>query len=207
MEVMNHPAVDGSRIYSTHVHDIYSLLGVEATRACLLSELIGLFEEAGVNYRHLGILCDIMTRNGRLMSIDRYGINKSDNGPLAKASFEETEKILLKAALFGEVDPITGVSANIMTGQAIRAGTSFTQILLDETAQERLLQGMPPVEVSAEDAQEEEATDLSQEMIDAELYEDSNDACATTQLRMNITMPQDQPQLDEPDGELVILEA
>ena len=207
LEVMNHPAVDGTRLYSTHVHDIYQNLGVEAARACLISELFGLFEEAGVNYRHLGILCDVMTRNGRLMSIDRYGINKMDNGPLAKASFEETGSILLKAALFGEVDPITGVSANIMMGQSIRGGTAFSHILLDETAQERLLQGLPPVEETDESNEEEEGVDLTQEMIDAELYEDPNDACATTQLRMNISMPTDVPLLDEPEGELIVLEA
>jgi hypothetical protein len=49
-----------------------------------------------------------MTRAGKLMSADRYGINKNDIGPLAKASFEETEKILLRAAVFGEVDPDYG---------------------------------------------------------------------------------------------------
>ena len=30
--------------------------------------------------------------------------------PLAKASFQETEKIFLRAALFGEMDPVTYVS-------------------------------------------------------------------------------------------------
>ena len=203
LEVMNHPAVDGSHLYSTHVHDVYSNLGVEATRATLLSELTGLFEEAGVNYRHLGLLCDVMTKNGKLMSVDRYGINKLDNGPLAKASFEETEKILLKAALFGEVDPITGVSANIMTGQPIRGGTSFAQILLDENALGRLLQGLPPTEDG--DLEEEEGEELTQDMIDAEMHEDENDACATTQLRMNITAPADISLIDEPDIEMMVL--
>uniref|UniRef100_A0A6C0IBR6 DNA-directed RNA polymerase n=1 Tax=viral metagenome TaxID=1070528 RepID=A0A6C0IBR6_9ZZZZ len=203
LEVMNHPAVDGSHLYSTHVHDVYSNLGVEATRATLLSELTGLFEEAGVNYRHLGLLCDVMTKNGKLMSVDRYGINKLDNGPLAKASFEETEKILLKAALFGEVDPITGVSANIMTGQPIRGGTSFAQILLDENAIGRLLQGLPPTEDG--ELEEEEGEELTQDMIDAEMHEDENDACATTQLRMNITAPADISIIDEPDIEMMVL--
>ena len=203
LEVMNHPAVDGSHLYSTHVHDVYSNLGVEATRATLLSELTGLFEEAGVNYRHLGLLCDVMTKNGKLMSVDRYGINKLDNGPLAKASFEETEKILLKAALFGEVDPITGVSANIMTGQPIRGGTSFAQILLDENALGRLLQGLPPTEDG--ELEEEEGEELTQDMIDAEMHEDENDACATTQLRMNITAPADISIIDEPDIEMLVI--
>jgi DNA-directed RNA polymerase II subunit RPB1 len=69
------------------------------------------------------------------MSADRIGVNKKGKiGPLAKASFEQTEDIMLRAAMFGEMDPVTGVSANIMTGQPIQGGTSFSQVLVDEMA-------------------------------------------------------------------------
>ena len=205
LEVMNHPAVDGRRVLSTHPHDIYENLGVEATRMTLLNEITDLFEEAGVNYRHIGLLVDVMTRTGRLMSADRYGINKNDIGPLAKASFEETEKILLKAAQFGEIDPITGVSANIMMGQPIRGGTSFAQILLDESALIRLMEGLPPLkEGEGDDEDEEEAP--TDEQIDAEIYETDADLCSSTQLKMNITMPPAGVFIEEPDMDLQIIE-
>jgi hypothetical protein len=119
------------------------------------------------------------------MSIDRYGINKMDSGPLAKACFEETEKILKNAALFGEMDPVTGVSANIMMGQPIRAGTAFTQILLDEDALPRLLEGLPPVE--EDDEEEPDAPD--QAMIDEELYGQEHDACTRLETQMNMILP------------------
>ena len=204
LEVMNHPAVDGTLLISTHVHDIYENLGIEATRQILLNEISELFEEAGVNSRHLGLLCDVMTRAGRLMSVDRYGINKNDIGPLAKASFEETEKILLKAALFGEIDPITGVSANIMMGQPLRGGTSFSQILLDEGALQRLMEGLPPL---PESDQYEDDEGPTQEQVDAELYRDPNDVCSSTQMRMNVMMPPAATLMEEPDMELQILES
>ncbi len=204
IEVLNHPAVDGNKLYSTNVHDIYQQLGIEAARAVLYQEISGLFEEAGINYRHLGLLCDWMTRIGRFMSVDRYGINKNDTGALAKASFEETEKILLKAAQFGELDPVTGISANIMTGQPIRGGTAFTQILLDEFALPRLLEGLPPLPVDDEEDQENNAPD--QENIDAELYEDLNDACATTNLRMNAAIPTNVPLAEEEDIEITVMD-
>lgn len=156
IEVMNHPAVDGRRILSTHPYDIYENLGIEATRATLLSEIQDLFEDAPVNIRHIGLLTDVMTRTGRLMSVDRYGINKTDIGPLAKASFEETEKILLRAAQFGEVDPVTGVASNIMMGQPIRGGTAFSQILLDESAMMNLMKGLPAVTEDEEEEEEDE---------------------------------------------------
>jgi DNA-directed RNA polymerase II subunit RPB1 len=198
--VLNHPYVDGARLTSSHVHDIYPMLGIEATRATLSQEITTLFDEAGVNPRHLGLLCDVMTRAGRLMSVDRYGINKMDIGPLAKASFEETEKILLKAALFGEMDPVTGLAANIMTGQPFRGGTGFFNVLLDEAAFLRMQEGLPPMDV--EESEDEGPT---QEQIDKELYEDQNDICATTRLRMNVAMPAAATIGDEPDVEWAIM--
>lgn len=203
VSVMTHPLVDAEQLYSTNVHDIYEQLGIEATRNTLYAELNDLFDEAGINYRHLGLLCDVMTHAGRLMSVDRYGINKTDNGPIGKACFEETEKVLLDAALFGEMDPVTGVSANIMMGQTIRAGTAFSQIMLDEVALPRLMEGLPPVE----EEEEEEEFQLTQDMINQELYgRNTNDACAQVETRMNMILPNPdggRPVMEEEDIELV----
>jgi DNA-directed RNA polymerase II subunit RPB1 len=202
LEVMNHPAVDATRVYSTHVHDIYSQLGIEATRAVLYNEIQTLFEEGQINYRHLGLLVDVMCRAGRLMSVDRYGINKLDIGPLAKASFEETERILLKAAVFGEMDPVTGVSASIMTGQPIRAGTAFSDIMLDEMAVLRLQKGLPPAAPLGGDDE-----GPTQEQVDQELTLDPNDMCSQSRLRLNINLPKAKSTLeDEPDIEIAVVE-
>jgi DNA-directed RNA polymerase II subunit RPB1 len=202
LAVMRHPYVDAKRLTSSHVHDIYEVLGIEATRQTLLNEITNLFEEAGVNNRHLGLLCDVMTRAGRLMSADRHGINKTDIGPIAKASFEETEKILLNAALYGELDPVTGVSANIMMGQPIRGGTGFFQILLDEGAFLRLQEGLPPVAPLDEDDLEAP----TEEQIEEELHENEDDLCSRARLRMNIAMPKAVTMMEEPDVELDIID-
>jgi DNA-directed RNA polymerase II subunit RPB1 len=195
LEVMNHPAVDATRVTSTHVHDIYSQLGIEATRHILYTEIATLFEDGQINYRHLGLLVDVMTRAGRLMSVDRYGINKLDIGPLAKASFEETERILLKAAVFGEIDPVTGISANIMAGQPIRGGTAFSDILLDEVAVMRLQKGLPPSMPLKGEAPAPDDEEMG-------LERDANDMCSPGRLRMNLTLPTANVKItDEPDVE------
>jgi len=198
IKVMNHPAVDGTKLYSTNVWDVYEVLGIEATRAILFHEINGLFESVGVNFRHLCLLCDVMTRFGRLMSIDRYGINKNDIGTLAKASFEETEKILLKAALFGEVDPVMGVSANIMMGQPIRGGTAFSQILMDDQVLAQLLKD---VDVDEHALEEEKVGDVSQ-------WEETTaltDPCGAAPFQMNMVMPNAVPIMEEPDVEINIM--
>jgi DNA-directed RNA polymerase beta' subunit len=197
INVMNHPLVDGSKLYSTNVWDVYEVLGIEATRAILFNEINGLFDSVGVNYRHLCLLCDVMTRFGRLMSIDRYGINKNDIGPLAKASFEETEKILLKAALFGEVDPVTGVSANIMMGQPIRGGTAFSQIVLDDQMLVELLSAVD-VDKNKGVLEEEKAGNLAADLL-------VSDPCSITKFQMNMVLPSAKTVLEEPDIEIDII--
>ena len=65
------------------------------------------------------------------ISIFRHGINNDDIGPIAKASFEETPEMFLKAARHAELDPMRGVSANVMCGQEGYFGTSSFQVVLD----------------------------------------------------------------------------
>jgi DNA-directed RNA polymerase II subunit RPB1 len=198
IKAMSHPLVDGTRVYSTNVWDVYEILGIEATRTTLFNEINGLFDSVGVNYRHLCLLCDVMTRSGQLMSIDRYGINKNDIGTLAKASFEETEKILLKAALFGEMDPVTGVSANIMMGQPIRGGTAFSQILLDDQMLVEMLKNMNV----NEEANDEEEIDIG--FLD-EHQMNVMDECSRTQFHTSMILPESKATIDEPEIELNIL--
>jgi len=202
IKVMNHPAVDGTRLYSTNVWDVYEILGIEATRAILYNEINGLFDSVGVNYRHLCLLCDVMTRFGRLMSIDRYGINKNDIGTLAKASFEETEKILLKAALFGEVDPVTGVSANIMMGQPIRGGTAFSQILMDDQMLGKLLESVDLDKYKGvlEDELGGDITELGEAGLQLA------DPCSSTQFQMNMVLPSGKTVIEEPEIEIDLVD-
>ena len=194
IKVMNHPAVDASRLYTTNVHDVMDILGLEAVRAILINELLPIFEQAPVNYRHLGILCDYITRSGRLVSIDRYGINKNDIGPLGKMSFEETSKIVLNAARFGEVDPVTGVSANIMMGQAFRGGTAFSQIMMDDVMLEQLTKGLDAVP----DDEEEMTGDVGDLLAEPEA-----DFCNVQQFQINMHLPHAMTGMEEEPIELI----
>jgi len=165
LEILCHPSVDPTRVYSNNVYDMYENFGIEAARALLLNELRNTIS-SGIHTRHTGMLVDRMTAKGRLMSCDRYGVNKLDIGTLAKASFEQTEEIMLKSALYGERDPILGVSANIMLGSVIRGGTSFSDVLYDEATAIQLRKDAPPPPSAILEVQDE----LTQEQIESKLY-------------------------------------
>ena len=135
MEVMRQPGVDSTRTISNDIYEVYEMFGIEAAKRVLMKEIKEVIKGGGsyVNYRHLSLLVDTMTNRGYLMSIDRFGINRGNIGPLAKCSFEETTDQLFKASIFGELDKLNGVSSNIMMGQIPKCGTGESDILIDET--------------------------------------------------------------------------
>jgi DNA-directed RNA polymerase II subunit RPB1 len=125
--------IDTTRTYTTDIQEIYRVMGVEAARQSILNEITEVieFDSTYINYHHLSVLCDRMTCNDKLVSIFRHGINGDDIGPIAKASFEETPEMFLKAARHGILDTMRGVSANVMCGQEGYFGTSAFQVMLD----------------------------------------------------------------------------
>ena len=68
---------------------------MEAVRKALEKEMnhVISFDGSYVNYRHLALLCDIMTCRGHLMAVTRHGINRQEVGALMRCSFEETVSI------------------------------------------------------------------------------------------------------------------
>ena len=58
-------------------------------------------------------------------------ISQIGGQPIAKASFEETPEMFLKAARHADLDTMRGVSANVMCGQEGYFGTSAFQVILD----------------------------------------------------------------------------
>lgn len=134
MDVFNAPHVDWTKTISNHIYEVMEVLGIEAARQMVIDEIFNVlkFNGAYVNPRHIELLADVMCREGYLISVDRHGTNKSDSGPWARASFEETTNQLFGAAMYGEEDPMTGVSANIMFGQPFIGGTNSFDVSLDE---------------------------------------------------------------------------
>lgn len=131
--VLSLEGVDPSKTISNDLVEITRVLGIEAVRQGLMKELREVLNVYGiyVNYRHLSVLCDVMTQRGYLMSITRHGINRTESGPLKKASFEETVEMLLEAAAYSEVDYLKGVTENIMLGQLAPIGTGEIDVLID----------------------------------------------------------------------------
>ena len=165
MDVLALDYIDVNRTISDDIQEIHSVLGIEAAREALLSEMTGVFENDGtyINYHHLSLLCDRMTASSGMVSIFRHGINNDNIGPIAKASFEETPEMFLKAARHAELDQMRGISANVMCGQEGYYGTSSFQVMLDLP---QMIAKMEDVAFQAQNEQEEIAEAMGSAAMD-----------------------------------------
>ena len=134
LDILSYENVDVINTISNDIYEVLDVLGIEAARMILMEEFMDVIISAGssLNPRHIQVLVDTMTFSGGIMSIDRFGINRSNYGPIAKASFEEMTDQLYRSAIFGEVDNCNGVSANVLFGQEATCGTGCSDILFDE---------------------------------------------------------------------------
>jgi len=132
-EILSLPYIDADNTTSNNIMEVYQVLGIEAARQTIYNEMNEVIEHDGtyINYHHIGLLCDRMTCNKKMVSIFRHGINNDNIGPIAKASFEETPEMFLRAARHAELDNMCGVSANVMTGQVGKFGTGAFDVVLD----------------------------------------------------------------------------
>ena len=133
MDLLALEYIDSRRTVSNDIREMLDIFGIEAARDCIYYELSSAIEGEGgyINAHHKALLCDRMSITPSMVPIDRHGINKDDIGPIAKASFEETPEMFLKAARHAELDQLRGVSSNVMCGQEGYYGTSSFQLMID----------------------------------------------------------------------------
>ena len=179
LDILALDCIDMTRTFSNDIMEVYNVLGIEAARQMIYTELAEVLEFDGsyLNYHHMAMLCDRMTYSSKLISIFRHGINNDNIGPIAKASFEETPEMFLKAAKHGELDTMRGISANVMVGQEGMFGTNAFQIILD-------IERMKQITISEKDKYHK---DSSQDVINQYFshIEESGSQCSASKLKLN----------------------
>ncbi len=130
--IMDVAGVDKYRLYTNDVFAMYKQFGIESARYTLAKELMHTLSEQSitVDHRHLLLIADAMTSSGTIKGIGRHGLSGQKNSVLARAAYEETVKHLINAAAFGEIDPMSGVTENILVGKLIPLGTGSVKLAM-----------------------------------------------------------------------------
>ena len=125
------PGVDSSRSMSNNIHEIYKTLGIEATRQAIVEFASSTMKDGGldVDVRHIMLVADMMTADGKIKAIGRYGVAGQKGSVLARANFEETIKHLTKAAVKAEVDNLDSIIENVIINQVVPVGTGMFRLV------------------------------------------------------------------------------
>lgn len=130
-KVLKIEGVDETRTVCNNPFEILDVFGVEAARNAIIREAVNTIEEQGlgVDIRYVSVLADLMTSEGTIMGIGRYGIAGNKDSVIARMAFEETKKHLINASISGERDPLRGHVENIIMNQVVPMGTgAFTLV-------------------------------------------------------------------------------
>ncbi|MEM4289315.1 MAG: DNA-directed RNA polymerase subunit A' [Nitrososphaerota archaeon] len=131
-EIMSIPEVDFSRVRTNDIHEVASVLGIEAARQLIVEEAQQLLREQGldVDVRHLLLLSDAMTLDGKVRQVGRHGVVRLKSSVLARAAFEISFQTLVEAAVSGEIDQLQGNIERILIGREVPVGTGRVSLLM-----------------------------------------------------------------------------
>ncbi|KAK3109581.1 hypothetical protein LTR53_017016 [Teratosphaeriaceae sp. CCFEE 6253] len=120
-----------NHLYTNSIHDILLHYGVEAGRAAIVIELQSVFGGHGISVdpRHLMLIAEYMTRDGRYQAFSRMGY-RGNPSPFMKMSFETTVSFLRDAVLEGDWDDLSNPSARIVVGGLAKVGTGGFDVMM-----------------------------------------------------------------------------
>jgi DNA-directed RNA polymerase III subunit RPC1 len=142
---MTTEGVVGTETTTNSVMECRDVLGIEAARSTIATEIAAVMGDMGIDPRHMQLLADVMTYKGEVLGITRFGLSKMRDSVLQLASFEKTPDHLFEAAAGMKSDKIEGVSECIIMGQTMSVGTGAFQVvrLLDLKAEDTTAKPTP----------------------------------------------------------------
>ncbi len=134
-EIMEVKGIDKTKTRSNDIHDVSSVLGIEAARQTIINEIKAVLESQGldINDRHLKLVADAMTSSGVVKGVTRMGIISDKASILARATFETPDKQFVNATIQGARDELSSVIENILLNQPIPVGTGLPGLLVKIT--------------------------------------------------------------------------
>jgi DNA-directed RNA polymerase subunit A'' len=134
-ELLAFKGVDKDKVLSNDIHEVSSILGVEAARQLVINEINKVISSQGlaVDKKHAMLVADMMVSSGAVKGITRMGIIADKNSVLARASFETAVKQFVQATKTGKRDRLASVIENIILNQPVPVGTGLPGLLVKVT--------------------------------------------------------------------------
>lgn len=129
--ILNIKGLDLSRCKTDSILEMEDLLGIEAARESIISEMKAAM--TGVANIHCSVYADEMCSFGTVTSIQKTGLSiREYNNVLLRASFSHPVQILEDAAKNSVLNKIYGISSALCCGSTPRVGTTYSGVILND---------------------------------------------------------------------------
>lgn len=124
--------IDENSWETNDIAQVYERYGIEAGRRSIISEIASVLNVYGldVNYRHLSLIGDHMTRTGKILPMTRGSMNHQSS-PFLRITFERAMHYMQDACLHRDVDDLRSPASSIIVGQIGRFGTGAFEVMQD----------------------------------------------------------------------------
>lgn len=123
--VFTNPRVDVTKVQTDAIQEIYAMLGIEASRQKVISELRNIVDVC--NHRHYLTYADEMTYTGRVTSIESSGLKaRETSNVLLRIGFSSPLATIEEAVSNSMEDAVTGITGPLLVGSIPRHGTLFS---------------------------------------------------------------------------------
>jgi DNA-directed RNA polymerase subunit A" len=131
--------IDMLNTTTNDIFEIFEVLGVEAARTAIIEETVNVLKNQSIetDVRHIMLLADLMTADGIIRGIGRYGVSGRKASVFARASFEVPLRHLFNAAMYGELDELSSVIENVMVNQPVPVGTGMVKLKVERAEEEK----------------------------------------------------------------------
>lgn len=137
--ILSMKEIDMLNTTTNDIFEIFEVLGVEAARTAIIEETVNVLKNQSIetDARHIMLLADLMTADGIIRGIGRYGVSGRKASVFARASFEVPLKHLFNAAMYGELDELSSVIENVMVNQPVPVGTGMVKLKVERAEEEK----------------------------------------------------------------------
>lgn len=128
--VIVNPDLDPEQVHCSNIVEVERFFGIVAARNKIIVELDVI--ASGGDPRHKFLYADEMTRNGRVVNIERTGLGtRVPDNILGRAALASPAKAYVDAALNKIEQEISGISDSIILGGIPQIGTLYNQKILN----------------------------------------------------------------------------
>jgi hypothetical protein len=131
--IMTNQDIVKEHVVPSSVKDTYAMFGIEAARSRAITETHRVLGEGAILHTHLGLIMDILTRDGYVGVAGPHGVSAREKSDiLLRMANASAYKTVVEAATRGTKVKIGGIAGSMFMGNVAKCGSLYNNVIVNE---------------------------------------------------------------------------